>query len=275
MTLFWVGKIAKKYNAETVCFFRETYIRGLIGLRTAYIKNNLSKYFDKIAFISNYELVRSKGIKSYKVTIYNMVCEEGYDRYTKSEARDLLSLDDNNFYVLFVGGINQLKGTLELLKAFSRINDAFPTDIKRRIKSLFVKNYSIKCLDYIDKHNLKERIVFFSSQNDIAPFYRASDLLVFPMTAPHQARPLFEAGYARIPVVITDFENIKELVDNSSGYLFENRKCDQLAQTIEYVKNNYEESQEKVELNYKNTISRHSPVVYKKQIEKLLEGKIL
>lgn len=290
MTLFWIGKIAKKYGAETICFFRETYIRGLFGIRTSYIKRNLSKYFDKIAFISNYELVRSKSIKSQKTTIYNMIREEGYDRYGKEEARKKISLEDDKFYVLFVGGVNQLKGTLELFKALDKIEDkdikvlfvggtyeqlqknATPTDLKRKIKGMFSKNYSKKCLEFIDNHGLRDRIVFFPSQSDIAPFFRASDILAFPMTAPHQARPLFEAGYARIPVVVTDFDNIKELVDENSGYLFENRNYKELAEIINYVKNNYSESQKKVELNYKNTIARHSPEVYKRQIERLLEG---
>lgn len=291
MTLFWIGKIAKQYGAETICFFRETYIKGFFGIRTNHIKKNLSEYFDKIAFISNYELVRSESIKSYKTTIYNMVRSEGYDKYNKDEARELLSLDKNDFYVLFVGGINQLKGTLVLLRAISRIKDerikvllvggtyeqmktnAYPTDIKRKIKGIFAKNYSRKCLECIDRNTLRDRIVFFSSQSDIAPFYRASDLLVFSMTAPHQARPLFEAGYARIPVVVTDFENIKELVDNNSGYFFKNRNDIQLAELIEDIKVNYGETESKVAMNYENTMARHSPEVYKKQIVDLLERK--
>lgn len=292
MTLFWIGKIAKKYGAETICFFRETYINGLFGVRTNYIKKNLSKYFDKIAFISNYELVRSENIKSYKTTIYNMVRADGYDKYNKNEARELLSLEKDKFYILFVGGINQLKGTLILLRAFSKIKDerirllfvggtyeqmkknAYPTDVKRRIKSMFGKNYSRKCLDCIDKNGLKDKIIFFPNQSDIAPFYCASDLLVFPMTAPHQARPLFEAGYARVPVVVTDFENIKELVDKDSGYLFKNKDDVQLAETIENIFKNYSATESRVKLNYNNTIDRHSPEVYKKQIKALLEREI-
>ncbi len=292
MTLFWIGRLAKKYNAETICFFRETYIHGLLGARTNYIKKNLSKYFDKISFISNYELMQSERIQSQKVTIYNMIREEGYDRYTKSEARELLSLDRDAFYVLFVGGVSKLKGTLVLLRAMAKISDknikllmvgatyeqmkknAYPTDLKRRLKGIFVKNYNKQCLEVIDKNGLRDKIVFFESQSDIAPFYKASDLLAFPMTAPHQARPLFEAGYAKIPVVITDFENIKEVVDENSGYLFTNGDHIMLAEKIEHVKNHYEDTKARVDLNYQNTMKRHSPDVYREQIEKLLEGKI-
>lgn len=52
MTLFWIGKIAKKMNKRTVCFHRETYQKGLFGVRTNIIKHGLSKWFYKGAFIS-------------------------------------------------------------------------------------------------------------------------------------------------------------------------------------------------------------------------------
>ena len=217
-----------------------------------------------------------------------MVPKEGYDRYTKEQARQLLGLDSKTFYVLYVGGINQLKGALVLLKAFSRITDrdikllfvggtleqmkknAAPTDFKRKLKAKFSKNYSRRCLECIEENGLLDKIVFFPSQSDIAPFYRAADVLAFPMIAPHQARPLFEAGYAKIPVVVTGFENIYELVDDRSGYLFENENDCQLAHQIEKIKNNYEDTCSRVERNYENTIARHSPVVYRQQIENLL-----
>lgn len=288
MTLFWIGKIAKKHGAETICFFRETYIHGWFGLRTAIIKSQLSKYFDKIAFISNYELVRSKKINSKKKTIYNMVPRSGYDRYTKDQARAHLGLDKESFYVLYVGGVNRLKGALVLLKAFSRITDkhikllfvggtmaqmeknAKATDWKRRVKYLFSKNYNLQCLSCVKENHLEEKIVFFPGQNDISPFYCAADLLVFPMIAPHQARPLFEAGYAKIPVIITDFENIYDVVDENSGYLFQNKNDAQLARMIEDIKNDYNSTVDRVQCNYNNTIARHSPEIYKQQIEELL-----
>ena len=287
MTLFWVGKIAKAYGAETICFFRETYIHGLFGVRTGMIKRHLSRYFDKIAFISNYELVRSKKVACDKRTIYNMVPQDNYDRYTKSQAREMLGLDKDSFFVLFVGGLSPLKGTRVLLKAFSRIHDsnikllfvgrtlqqieeaAAARSFKQKIKHPFSGNYAKSCLKWIRKN--QDQIVFFPSQSDISPFYCGADVLVFPMTQPHQARPLFEAGYAKIPVIVTDFENIQELVDADSGYLFENKNDTQLADLICKIKNKQTDIQQRVERNYQNTVARHAPVVYRKQIEELLD----
>ena len=289
MTLFWIGKIAKKYSIKTACFFRETYIHGLFGVRTSIIKKNLSKYFDKIAFISNYELVRSRKIKGYKKTIYNMVRPDGYDKYTKGQAREKLVLSADKFYILFVGGFNKLKGTKVLLQALYKIKDENINvlfvggaidqieqgeknkSFLRKVKGFFVKSYNKKCIDYIYKHNLKDKILFFGSQKDVAPFYRAADVLVFPMTAPHQARPLFEAGYAKVPVIITDFENIKELANQNNSYLFKNEDSNDLAQKIILVKENYESAIKKAEVNYQYTVDRHSPEVYKNQIIDFLE----
>lgn len=289
MTLFWIGKIAKKYHIKTLCFFRETYIKGLLGVRTGYIKRCLSNYFDAVSFISNYEMERSERIQSLKRTIYNMVRPDGYDAYTKDEARKRLGLDGDSFYVLFVGGVNRLKGTLVLLRAMEYIRDdrikllfvgssletmrANAKNAKglKKLKRVFSKDYNTLCLEEIEKGNLKERIAFFGSQKDIAPFYKAADVLAFPMTRPHQARPLFEAGYAKIPVIITDFENIRELVDETSGYLFKNGNSEELAALIQKIKDNYEETKPITQRNYENTYRRHSPAVYSQQIQALLK----
>ena len=289
MTLFWIGKIAKKYNAQTICFFRETYIEGLFGIRTKHIKNNLSKYFDKIAFISNYELVRSAEIKSQKMTIYNMVQPDGYDRYTQEEARDSLGLPKDNFYILYVGGFNELKGAKVLLEAMSLIqntnikvlfvggdlNDIAPKknegNTLKRIKNCFIKSYNTKCAQLINKYQLQDKVIFFKNQKDISRFYCAANALVFPMIKPHQARPIFEAGYAKIPVIVTNFENIKELADESTCFLFKNKDYKDLATKIEYVYNHPEEGTAKVLKNYENTLKRHGPQTYKEQIDLLLK----
>ncbi len=288
MTLFWIGKLAKKYGAQTLCFFRETYIHGWFGLRTGIIRSQLSKYFDKIAFISNYELERSKSIKSKKKTIYNMIPKDDYDRFSKEEARALLGLDQDAFYVLYVGGTSVLKGAKVILDAFGNIPDkqikllfvggtpeqmqcsAESGGMKGKLRRLLFGDYNKNCLQSIAKNHLEERVCFFPNQSDISPFYRAADVLACPITGPHQARPLFEGGYAKIPVIITDFENIRDLVDDSNGYLFKNGDYAQLARIILDIKNNYQETQSKVEKNYRNTISRHSPEIYQRQIQELL-----
>lgn len=34
MTLFWIGRIAQECGCKTLCFHRETYRKGLLGMRT-------------------------------------------------------------------------------------------------------------------------------------------------------------------------------------------------------------------------------------------------
>jgi glycosyltransferase involved in cell wall biosynthesis len=56
---------------------------------------------------------------------------------------------------------------------------------------------------------------------DVAPLYVAADVVVFPATSPHQARPVLEAGAAAKPVVVADFPNNAEfLAHDVNGLTF-------------------------------------------------------
>ena len=73
MTLAYVGKIAKSMGIKSICFHRETYAKGLFGLRTKYIKKSLSDDFDKVVFISKFDLEQSGHMKSKNFVITDKV----------------------------------------------------------------------------------------------------------------------------------------------------------------------------------------------------------
>jgi len=290
MTLFWIARIAKKYNKETILFFRETYVRGIFGLRTSFIKQQLSKYVDKIAFISNFENLQTKNVKCIKKTIYNAIAQVNYDKFSKTECLDKLGLVDNTFNILYVGGMSQLKGAKVAIEALTELKDeniklvfvgyqwnlklkklSDCNTIKSKIKFILNLDYGKACIKLIVKNNLQDRISFYKSQNDIAPFFMACDVLIFPMTRPHQARPLFEAGYAKIPVVITKFNNIMELCSEKSAYFFENKQYKELAIRIKEIIKDPGLAREKCEINYKNTVENHNFENYKIKVNDFLK----
>jgi glycosyltransferase involved in cell wall biosynthesis len=143
--------------------------------------------------------------------------------------------------------------------------------ILRKIKFLLGANYETNVINRIINERLQERILFFPNQKNIAPFYKACDCLIQPITKPHQARPVFEAGFSRIPVIITDFPQINELCDEENSYLFENKNSKKLAEKIMQVYNFPLDAQLKVENNYKRVVERHSFSKYKIQINKLFQ----
>ena len=82
-------------------------------------------------------------------------------------------------------------------------------------------------------------IRFVGVQTDISLVYSASDVLVFPMKKPHQSRPAFEIGIQYKPVIISDFQNIREFIkDGDNGLVFEPNNPKELAKAIINLKSN-------------------------------------
>jgi len=291
MTLFWIGKIAKRFNLETICFFRETYVKGMTGLRNMFIKRNLNNYFDKISFISNYELNQNKNIKSIKRTIYNMVEVRKNNKYSKEEIKKKYGFEESDFLILYIGGLSKLKGANVVLKALKKINDekiklVFVDDKKEievkkwnqcfsiveKFRYILNLDFTNWCMRFIIKNNLKSRIILLPKINNLTSLFKACDILVCPMTKPHQSRPLFEAGYFKVPVAITDFENTREFTNNENCYLFENGDYNRLSEIIKSIHLNRDEAKKKIIRNYQTTMKYHSPVLFKKRVLEIIES---
>lgn len=292
MTLFWIAIIAKKLKKDTILFFRETYIKGLLGFRTSIIKHIISRYVNKVAFISNYENNLSKNIKSFKKTIYNAVNNKVYEGLDRAGCRKVLDFKTDEFYILYLGGMIPYKGANVAIEAMRFIKNpkiklvfvgyewnGQPIKLRdkkgllRKIKYLIGLNYESNTINKIIENKLQSKIQFYPNQRDIAPFYKACDCLIQPIVEPHQARPVFEAGYSKIPVVITDFPQIRELCDETNTYLFQNKNPEMLATRVKEIYNDKIKALRKVDKNYKLTIERHNTEKYKCQINELFATK--
>ena len=91
MTLYWINKIAKKWRIKNLCFHRETYAKGLFGLRTFFIKKGLSQA-DAVCFISRLDLIKSQDVDTKKIVIFDKIDEEIY----KTNNDTLITPNRNN-----------------------------------------------------------------------------------------------------------------------------------------------------------------------------------
>lgn len=277
MTLFWIAPLAKKRNIRVLLFFRETYGIGFLGLRNAIIRLYLKHYIDKISFISDYENALTPKEEQYKNTIYNAIDGSKFSDLNKLQCRNDLNLNQDDFYILYVGGLISYKGPLVLLKALKELaiyknihllflgfsedqltNHASKLSFFKKVRSILGLDYRKKCLDFIHSNNLRDRISFLPHISDTSKLFKASDCVAIPMTRPHQARPIFEAGFAKTPVVVSDFKQIRSLYDEDSVYFFEPENPQSLSQAIEEVYLERDKSQIKVNNNYNITVERHS-----------------
>ena len=99
-------------------------------------------------------------------------------------------------------------------------------------KNLFIKIYNIAKKRYeeniskvIENYDLEDRIYKIGIQKDMSDVYELADVLIFPANEPHQARPAFEAGAKKIPVIMPDFKNTEEYVKNEKNGLIFKRRC--------------------------------------------------
>lgn len=238
MALFWIGAIAKPLGIKMVCFFRETYAKEWLGIRNAVIRRHFSKYFDAMALISENDLKQNASVRCEKTVICDCVDIARYTSIDRAEARKLLNLDADRNYLLFVGGFSKLKGSHLVLETMLQLKDTDavllfvgadvlmhdqnPQGLRAKLRHYASLPYLNRCKRMADTLTARGQLRLFPLQKDIAPFYVASDALIAPSTKPHQLRPIYEAGAAKIPVITTRFDAVSEFADDARAYLADN-----------------------------------------------------
>ncbi len=288
MTMFYIGKIAKKYNIKTICWQRETFPNSIFSVRKLYMKYIMAKYFDVITFISNFDM---RGFEKYNVKtmlIYDKIDISAFDkmRENKSEVKSLFSLNKEKKYILFLGGINKIKGTHVALKALSLISErnvvliivgyekmydvktlSSCKGIKSKLRHIMHLDYEAYCLKYIKTHNLGDKVLFYPLVTDVEKYYNIADVLIFPSTEAHQSRPLYEAAIAKIPTVISNYPNTKEFILESTYEFIPKNELDLAEKIVMALSSKNDDFQKEYDLVKKN----HDINSLKQDLKKLLD----
>ena len=290
ITLAWIAPIAKYFGKATVCFVRETFQGGIFGLRKAFLLYLLSKWVDSVAFISKYDRNIAKQINSRKYIIHDRVDTKLYSQLGKSEALDLLRLSPSRKYILYVSGLANIKGSHVVMDAMRQIKTPHVsliclvanTDTTmpnwRTCHSLLEKaivalgfDARVRTLRIFHKYQLSDRVIFRKFTQAPEQYYAACDAIVFPSTKPHQARPVFEAGVAGIPVIITDFPQTSEFaVDGKTAFVFPCGNSRKLAQILDKILSGEIKITEVVQANYTRSLRDHDLSTLPDEISVLL-----
>jgi glycosyltransferase involved in cell wall biosynthesis len=157
--------------------------------------------------------------------------------YTKKEARKLLNIPEDKFYILFFGYIRDYKGLDILIKALSIL----PENICIIIAGKLVDKH---ILDLLNK-NLKNRFYLFLNYiypNESSKFFNASDLACFPYRNIYQSGALQNAFAFNVPVITSSLDSFKSIIkDSYNGYMFETNNYQDLADKILKIYNNSSE----------------------------------
>tara|TARA_B110000116_G_scaffold225096_1_gene204908 strand:+ start:200 stop:1327 length:1128 start_codon:yes stop_codon:yes gene_type:complete len=137
--------------------------------------------------------------------------------------------------LLFFGFIRDYKGLDILLEAFNKIADL---DIKLLIAGeCYTKNNRYKKM--IDVYDLNDKIIwhnYYIPDKEIKYYFSACDAVVLPHKRISQSGIIPIAYEFNKLVICSNISSFKEnIIDNKTGYLFENNNSDSLANKIKYI----------------------------------------
>ena len=291
--LCWYSVLAKMLDIKCICYIRETAVTGGKGVWNSIIQRFLEKC-DGVFFISEYD----RQIENLKVpftcVIPNFLSPESYtSSLSKQEACDKIGVRSDTFNILYVGGISKPKGFDIAVEALRFLCDK-PTslivagrgfDIVSKQKNLIKqfrytfseRRYVESMKELLDDTYLAENVHFIGVRQDMADVYAACDVLVFPARDAHQARPAFEIGMQKKPVIISDYEMTREYVrDGINGLTFEPFNPEHLATAIRRLMDDNQLYSKLGENNYLQTMAQHTnmqaEILLNANIEKVLNS---
>ena len=192
----------------------------------------------------------------------------------KRSIRKKLGLKEDDFVVLYVGRIMEIKGVLELMQAVTGLEDKHIkllimgsansgkwaySSYERRVKKLSEQN--------------KDRIIFtgYVDNSEVYQYAAVADVQCLP-TLIAEAAPLvvLEAMAEGLPMIVTKSGGVIEYVDDSTALMIEQENIiDNLKEAICYLKK-HPEARRQMSKNAKIQSKRYNEAIYYKNFIDLI-----
>ncbi len=233
------GIAGKIRRVPVVCHLREPVADGYFGIRRAMMRSLTQWFTSAFIAICRYDASTLKSSDKVHV-VFNSVDFEEFNRSLDGRSiRAELGIAPERRMILYLGGFNPRKGLQVLLAGAERFMDetcsliiAGYTDqgrsdwkvlLRRRLARIGLSSSQERMKKQIAdlrKQFSEQSILMVGFRRDVPQLMATSDLVVFPATVPHFARPVFEAAAMAKPVVASAIGGIPELVeDGRTGIL--------------------------------------------------------
>ncbi|HEX2210724.1 MAG TPA: glycosyltransferase family 4 protein [Longimicrobium sp.] len=224
---------AKAAGARVVWHVRESVHPGHAGVRRRWLGRAVRRWADEAVFISEDGRRRLTG-GGFGVVIPNFVDHVRFDRSLDgSGVRAELGIPADAPLVLYLGGVSAIKGAHVLLSALSRARRSIPglhaliagaevpwsrTLAARTARAVLpllgTGTERQRFLRAYQEGGMEDWVSLLPFRDHPERLFAAADLIVFPSTQPHFARPVIEAGAMAKPVVASRLGGVEELVDD-------------------------------------------------------------
>ncbi|BDQ04194.1 glycosyltransferase family 4 protein [Ignavibacterium sp.] len=232
---------AKLKSIPSVVHIRSLFIDQKFNFRIFILKTILRKVVTLNFAIT--ELEAAQIGKEKKVN--TIVVPEFLDESDFKTPPDLIhikkkyGIGPNDKVILFLGGINAIKGTLIFIKAINKIK--YP-DTKFLIAGNIQNNpqvkknydYYIQCTELINSSTRKNAINILGNVTNINEIISIADIIVSCSVESHFSRPIIEAWAQKKAVVASDIQHNINLINKGvDGILYPSNDSDSLAKALD------------------------------------------
>lgn len=174
--------------------------------------------------VKEMEAVRKLGINTPIAIVPNGIdLQEFTNMKNKRDAKQILNLNIEKKYILFMSRVHPKKGLEYLVNAWVKTADRYTEWDLLIVGPQYDKKYMDKIVNIIDSHNLKGRVTFtgmLTGEYRIDAF-SASDLFVLPSHTENFGIVIAEAMAAKLPVITTHGTPWKEIEEHNAGWWVE------------------------------------------------------
>lgn len=274
--LCWMSLLPAIKKRKSILFVRETTQGNPTRIINRIIRR-LLEGFNVVSFLCDFDR-KQENLKIAKSVVVNNSVNplQLHTNISRNEALGKLKLPKQRFIVLYVGGVSDMKGFDLAVQAVLQAGKKYGLVVAGNnfddIISDQLKDYAQFWETYIKENDLHEQIYMVGRQNDMSYCYAACDALLFPMRSMHQARPVFEAGYFSKPVIITDFECIKEFVkDGENGFTVLENSVAAIVEKLHILQENPSLTRKMGEANHQKAAENHDPKRNYQKLTKVIE----
>ena len=185
----------------------------------------------------------------------------------KNKVRNRLGLSEDDFVILFVGRIMEIKGVMELMRAVTELND-------QHIKLLMVGSanfgkwefspYANKVKKFYQKH--QDQIIFtgYVDNSEVYQYASVADIQCVPTLVEEAAGlVLMEAMAEGLPSIVTRSGGVTEYIDESTSLIIDRKNIvEQLKESILYMQDHPEVRKQMSENAKKRSIQYDEPIYY-------------
>lgn len=244
-------RYARKRGKPVVVTWHGDWIEGYGGalrrsgvwISNRYLVDRVLSCANAIITPSVHYVEESRFLKSYRkklIEIPNGVDLEDFNvPYSKEECREKLGLNTAKNVVLFLSALYPLKGPQVLLEAIPKI-----VREQKDVAFVFVGGGDVDKYRKLSEELGVQRYVEFRGyvEEELKPlYYKAADIFVLPSIETFEVFPivLLEASVSGLPMVVSDLETFKCIIEDGHNGLFTKRGDEgSLADAIVYLLEN-------------------------------------